>query len=170
MAGLRLDCHLSFPTANTANNTVAERQKYTAANTMTYLAVYNQEASLLPFHPHCSQEKSHTSLAGKFKALHQGIIDTPPASPQQTDSYMQGWVEELKEGGGVTVSNTPHPLPPPSWLFHTPHSLPPFLLPPSFYNSIPLNYKPTASRNVCSLPRLLCNCPSTPLWEAIILH
>lgn len=45
------------------------------------------------FSPHSSQEKSHWSLRGKFQALHEGIIDTPPASPQQTDSHMQGWVE-----------------------------------------------------------------------------
>lgn len=77
--------------------------------------------------------------------------------------------DELKNWarrGEVTV--TPHLS---CWLFHT---LPSLLssFPPSFSNSTPppLNYKPTPSRNVRSLPRVLCNRPSTPPWEELCLR
>lgn len=119
--------------------------------------------------PNSNRNPTH-HLRGNFKLHMRGIIDTSPASLQQTDSYMQGWVEELRKGRGReggTVCKSP--LLPLLTLSHS-CSLPPSLLPPSFYNSTPLNYKPTASRNACSLPCLLCNCPSTPIWEASCLH
>lgn len=114
----RAICLFYLLTGSQTHN-VVKKQKYTAANTMTYVTVCKQEVSLLLF-PHSSQEKSHASLRGKLQAPHEGIINTPPASPQQTDSYMQGWVEELREAGRegewLLLLTLSHSLLPPSLL------------------------------------------------------
>lgn len=139
--------------------------KYTAANAMTYLTVYNQEVSLcLPAAAKRNPTDHH--WGGNLKLNMRGLLILllqvhSRLTPKCKDE-LKNWG---REGEWLCVN-------PPSsfccWLFHTLHSLPLLLLPPSFYNSTPLNYKPTASRNVCSLPRLLSNCPSTPLWEACL--
>lgn len=88
------------------------------------------------------------------------MIGIPPASPQQTDSCIQGWVEELRERGSAVC--TPSPSPADSFTLFTPS----LVAPSSLYNSNPLNYK----QECMFLPLLLYNCPSTPFKEAWYLH
>lgn len=89
------------------------------------------------FSPHTSQVKSHTSLRRKFQALHEG--DYWYSSCKSTADWLlyarMSWRTGRREGEWLFVNP-----PPPSLLLlltlsHS--SLPPFLLPPSFYNSIP---------------------------------
>lgn len=83
-----------------------------------------------------------TSLRRNFM-LHSCDFYSPLSTPQQTDSCMGGWVQELRHRGGVPVCKFP--------LLRG--SLCSFsCLPPSFSDSTPLDWKPSASRNVCSLP------------------
>lgn len=160
--------HLSLLSANEEPHSVAKQQnRWCKYNDLPHHVLPGSVTSASA--PNSRKKKSHTSLKGKFQAPHEG--DYWYFSCKSTADWLlyarMSWGTEERKREGVTVCKSP--LLPLLTLSHS-CSLPPSLLPPSFYNSTPLNYKPTASRNACSLPCLLCNCPSTPIWEASCLH